>query len=261
MQVVRAGLFELAYVERGHGPAVLWLHGGFVSHEAWAPQRDHFDGSAWRHIYVDLPGHGRSNRAASAYDVEVFASALLTMLENLNVSRAALVGHSLGGMIAQSMARQAPDRVACLVLADTTYSTTSTLLEQAQTALAAVSFKLLGIERIARASARQLSKNREDLKPFICAQMMQHADDLTAYRAMWDAVFRFDSRPWLSQLNLPVLLLLAEQNHATQRQVPGFLAALPHARAEQIPRAGHMLGWDNPEAFNAAVERFLREFL
>ena len=262
MQSISAGPFEIALEERGQGPALLWLHGGFVSHRAWAPQRDLFDTAPFHNIYIDLPGHGASTRAPQLYAVERFAASIWSLLDQMDVPRAALIGHSLGGMIAQTMTLQAPHRVTALALADTTYSTRSTLLEQAQTLLAQGSFRVLGVERIARASARQLSKYREDLKGFIYSEMMTHADDLDAFHAMWRAVFAFDSQSWLHALHdIPTLLLVAEQNHATQRQVAGFMRALPNAQVEVIPRAGHMLGWDNPEAFNAALLRFLTRHL
>lgn len=256
---------EIAYLDdRPDGEVqavVLWLHGGFVSHRAWEPQRDYFQRSEtarhWRHIYVDVPGHGASSRDRRRYDVEEFASDLLALLDALEITEVVCVGHSLGGMIAQTMARRAPERIIAMVLADTTYSTQSTLREGAQTLLARALFRALSIEKIAKMSARQLSTIRPDVGPFIYTEMMTHAADREAFLAMWRAVFEFDSRAWISLIECPVLLLVAQENKATRAQRAGFIRAIQDIEVVEIPRTGHMLGWDNPEAFNKAVEAFV----
>lgn len=265
MHTITSGHSEIAYCEDVPEDAVsgvlLWLHGGFVSHRAWRPQREYFQKSEtshmWRHIYVDLCGHGASTRDPAHYDVECFARDMFVLLEALGVSEVVCVGHSLGGMVAQAMARQAPDLIRGVVLADTTYSTQSTLYEGVQTLLARAMFQVLSVEHVAKMSARQLGAIRPDVGPMIYTEMMTHAGDRAHFLAMWRAVFDFDSRAWLSLIECPVLLLLAAENKATRAQRAGFVKALHDVEVVEIPHSGHMLGWDNPEAFNLAVERFV----
>lgn len=274
----RVGLVEIAYLEdiplrgeraeeREHPlPIVLWLHGGYVTHREWEPQRDHFGKMPWRSVYVDLPGHGESSRCVDRYDVELFARDMLEFLrgiEGANDPRTPVicVGHSLGGMIAQSMARLDPGALSALVLADTTYSTMSTLRESVETQLARLTFRLLSVEKLARMSAKELGARRTDVGPMIYREMMAHAQDRRGFLKLLDAVFSFDSRPWLWRLRLPTLLIVAEENKGTMRQVRGFAKMVPHLELEIIPQAGHMLNWDRPEAFNQIVEQYIERIV
>lgn len=268
----RVGLVEIAYLEDTPPhedvsdeealPIVLWLHGGYVTHREWEPQREHFGKKPWRSVYVDLPGHGGSSRCVDRYDVELFARDMLEFLRGIEGASdprtpVICVGHSLGGMIAQAMAKLEPGALSALILADTTYSTQSTLRESVETRLARLTFSLLSVERLARMSAKELGARRPDVGPMIYREMMAHADDKRGFLKLLEAVFSFDSRPWLWRLRVPTLLLVAEENKGTMRQVRGFLKMVPHLEIEIIRQAGHMLNWDQPEAFNQAVEQYV----
>lgn len=247
------------YVEDtgGPGPAVMLLHGGFVSGREWRPQREAWD-ARWRLLVPDLRGHGRSARTPGVYSVERWSADMLMACARLGIERLVCVGHSLGGMVAQVMARRAPGLVAGVVLADTSYATRATLWDRAQVALAQVSLRLLSVKHIADASARQLGGRRRDVGPFVRQEMMRFADDRAHYLDLWGAVFDFDSRPWLDQVRCPALILVADDNNPTRGQAPRLCAGLGGpAHVRVIPRAGHMLHWDNPIDFNQAVEEFV----
>jgi len=265
VQRERVGLVEFAYVDDTPSdlnedlPVLLWLHGGYVTSESWEPQRDHFRHTKWRSIYLDLPGHGQSTRLLSRYDVNLFARDILEFLKQLNITTVICIGHSLGGMVAQRLAYLAPRTFKALVLADTTYSTRSSVREMAESVLAKGVFSLASTEKLAKMSARQLSGRRVDVGPMIYKQMMEHGENKEALKGMLNAVFKFDSRPWLRHLKLPVLLLVASDNKATNRQISGFIKMLNYIKVEVITNSGHMLNWDQPEKFNQAVEDFIME--
>jgi pimeloyl-ACP methyl ester carboxylesterase len=96
-------------------PAILLLHG--LGDEA----------DTWRHIFPalspeyrviapDLPGFGRSDQPARAYTIPFFQAVILELMDALSLPRGILVGHSMGAVIAHSIALQAPERVERLVL-------------------------------------------------------------------------------------------------------------------------------------------------
>jgi pimeloyl-ACP methyl ester carboxylesterase len=104
---------ELAYTEVGQGPAVLFVQGVGCAGRAWAPQtealsRDH------RCISFDNRGIGGSRGDTRALSVELMARDALALMDALQLERAHLVGHSLGGVIVQRMALIAPERAASL---------------------------------------------------------------------------------------------------------------------------------------------------
>jgi pimeloyl-ACP methyl ester carboxylesterase len=107
---------RIAYVERGHGPAALLLHGAFLNGYQW---RDVIERGATsrRCVAFDNLGHGHTEVAAGqALDFDAQAVAVAAFLDALGVDRADLVGSDSGGGIAQVFAARYPERVRTLCL-------------------------------------------------------------------------------------------------------------------------------------------------
>ena len=105
----------LAYTSAGSGPAIVLIHGLGGNRHTWR----HLIGPLARRnrvIALDLPGHGDSEAPAGDYSPGSHAAAVRDLLVALGVSRASLVGHSLGGGIAVQFAYQFPDRATRLAL-------------------------------------------------------------------------------------------------------------------------------------------------
>src|SRR5947209_13116044 len=119
-RVAVTGGRKLFVFEAGNpaAPALLLIHGLGDEADSW---RHVFEPLAVRHhvIAVDLPGFGRSDPVPS-YQLPVLRDALLDLLDALSLPAATLVGNSLGAMLAQMVALQAPPRVAGLLLVDGT---------------------------------------------------------------------------------------------------------------------------------------------
>ena len=107
---------EHRWLERGDGRPVVLLHGIPTSAELWRHVMPLVDG-AWL-LAWEMPGYGRSWNVAPGVDISVGAQAgrLLAWLDELSIDRAVLVGHDLGGGVAQIAAVSAPERCAGLVL-------------------------------------------------------------------------------------------------------------------------------------------------
>ncbi|SDF67527.1 alpha/beta fold hydrolase [Klenkia brasiliensis] len=104
-----------AFVTAGSGPAVLLLHGIGNSAQTWAGVIDRL---AEHHTVIapDLLGHGDSDKPRGDYSVAGYANGMRDLLSVLDVEQATVVGHSLGGGIAQQFAYQFPERCQRLVL-------------------------------------------------------------------------------------------------------------------------------------------------
>lgn len=98
------------------GPAVLALHGVTANHLCWAPTARRL--ARFRVLAPDLRGRGRSADLPGPYGMAVHAADAIAVLDALGVARAIVVGHSMGGFAALSLAHLHPDRVAGLVLVD-----------------------------------------------------------------------------------------------------------------------------------------------
>jgi pimeloyl-ACP methyl ester carboxylesterase len=110
--------YRRAFVRQGHGPALLFIHGIGDSSDTWAPLIDAF-AQDYTVIAPDLLGHGRSAKPRADYSVAAYANAMRDLLAVLDIERATVVGHSLGGGVAMQFAYQYPERCERLVLVST----------------------------------------------------------------------------------------------------------------------------------------------
>ncbi len=106
---------ELSYLDTGHGPAVLFIHGLLGSHRSWRHLVDKLD-LDYRVLAPDLFGHGASAKPTGDYSLGAHAATLRDLLDHVGVDRATLVGHSLGGGIALQFCYLFPERVERLAL-------------------------------------------------------------------------------------------------------------------------------------------------
>jgi len=109
---------RLHYQRAGAGvPPFVFVHGFACAHEDWRHQAAAFAG---RHCVVacDLRGHGASPGDAASSDIETFGADVAALLGALDLSGAVLVGHSMGTRVVLQAYRDAPERVAALVLVD-----------------------------------------------------------------------------------------------------------------------------------------------
>jgi pimeloyl-ACP methyl ester carboxylesterase len=101
-------------------PAVVFLHGGELDHSVWILQSRYLAHHGYAVLAADLPGHGRSGGAALAR-VEDLADWTVALLDAAGVKDAALVGHSMGSLVALDCAARHPQRVRRIALVGTAF--------------------------------------------------------------------------------------------------------------------------------------------
>jgi pimeloyl-ACP methyl ester carboxylesterase len=106
---------ELAYVDSGAGPTILFIHGLLGSNRNWSHLVARLE-TSHRVVVPDLFGHGASDKPMGDYSLGAHAATLRDLLDRLGVEKATLVGHSLGGGIALQFCYLFPERVERLVL-------------------------------------------------------------------------------------------------------------------------------------------------
>jgi len=100
--------------DEGKGFPLVLVHGFLGSSKMWKPQIDFFK-YHFRVITPDLPGFGRSNKAKSHNSIQSIANLLLDRLEEKKIDKFHLLGHSMGGMIVQEMAKKSGGKISKLV--------------------------------------------------------------------------------------------------------------------------------------------------
>ena len=112
------GTNRVHYVTAGQGRhTIVFVHCWAGNLGFWREQVRALADQA-RLVLIDLPGHGQSDKPHTVYTMDFFASAVLAVMSDAHVDKAALVGHSMGGAVICCVYRQAPEKVAALVSVD-----------------------------------------------------------------------------------------------------------------------------------------------
>jgi pimeloyl-ACP methyl ester carboxylesterase len=114
----RVGLngVELAYERRGGGPAVIFVHGLGGNRSSWMAAAQPVVDAGYEAICVDLRGAGDSDKPRGPYSVEGWSADLVALLDELDVDRGALAGHSVGCMVVEHAALALGDRCRALAM-------------------------------------------------------------------------------------------------------------------------------------------------
>jgi pimeloyl-ACP methyl ester carboxylesterase len=253
--------YHVHVVEKGEGPALVLVHGFGGQTYSYRHQIDRLAKDR-RVVAVDLKGYGYSERRA---DTDLSRTAQVTMLRSLmrelGVERAVLVGHSMGGGVVQRFASMHPEATEALVLVASVGEHAERFRRRLPARLIRPLLPLLAgvaADRLWKASwydpSRALPEDRDEyMRP---PRLKGSMDGLM--QMMNDAVN--DSPIDFARITMPVLLL----NGAGDRVVPIARAQelrqrMPHARLVVIDKAGHLLLEERPDECNRALEEFLRE--
>ncbi|HEX2907614.1 MAG TPA: alpha/beta hydrolase [Phototrophicaceae bacterium] len=249
---------RLAYEIYGQGEPLLLIHGAIVSHLEWRPQLEAL-GKAFQLIMPDVRGHGESGSSSEPYSIQQFAEDLFGLLETLGIQQTIVCGHSMGGAIAQQLTIDHPERVRALVLAETIFRFPQDWKLNLRLKVRNGILRLMGLKRLKRLMGQQFgAKSAEDVA-LLDTIFKPHLTNPANFWNIWKANKGFDNQARLNQIHCPTLILVAENNHATQEQGRIMAQVIPEAQLITIPNAKHGLNWDNPEAFNAAVMEFSKK--
>ena len=235
-------------------PPLLMLHSLGTDLRVWDAQAGALAGS-FRVIRPDMRGHGLTGTTPGPYSIEALAGDALAVLDALDVRRAHVAGLSIGGMIAQSLAAQAPERVASLLLTDTAMALPPPAFWLERAALV----RAQGIAAIADAvMARWVTPGILNSPPAQGLRTMLLRTSAEGYAAAAEAIAAADLRAPTSGLRLPALVLVGAQDTATPPETALALAqAIPGARLEVIAGAAHIPTDEQADAVTAALRRFL----
>jgi 3-oxoadipate enol-lactonase len=249
---------RIGYLEAGSSGGeipIVFLHGVGSDKSVWRPQLGHF-GKAGRAIAFDYPGYGESEFVDGATRDD-FAGAILAAMDALSIERAHICGLSLGGVITIAMHAMAPDRCASLIIADSfaVHPDGQGIHDRSVAASQSMTMRELAE---ARAGVLLGSEASDDLRTEVIETM--GAIDAGAFRLGAVAVWLADQRDRASEIDVPVLILVGEEDGVTPPSLSEELQLLiPNATLQRIPKAGHLANAEQPHAFNSAIESFLSQ--
>jgi pimeloyl-ACP methyl ester carboxylesterase len=236
------------YEIAGNGFPLVLLHGIGSNAQSWHHQIAAF-ATDYCVIAWDAPGFGKSpDLLEREPSIRAFAASLRDLLDSLDVKSAVILGHSLGGIIAQQFYRDYPERVGALILADTTQGGSTNLAERLRmirTMTPAELAEQRAPKLLSAAAPPELV--RETVA--IMSQVRQPGYEFAAI-----AMANSNLKGVLDHINVPLLMIWGAEDTVT----PRWERWPPQATVEIIPAAGHLCYAEQPEFFNMAVMRFLQ---
>ena len=260
MVAARDGVTRLHCRMAGRGLPLVLVHGYLGGGAQW---RDLLQAPppGMRVLAPCLPGFGDSAQLPPPQTIAAFARAVLDFLAARDITRFALLGHSMGGMVAQEITRQSPQAVAALVL----YATGPIGNIPGRFETIAQSREQLLAQGAAAAAARIPAKwlvgaEASPHYPMVAALAGKAAQ--AAHLAGLNAMECWDGRPALALIECPTLIMWGERDVSYPRpQIDLLLAGIAGAKLKTIPGASHLAHLEAAEVFNAALEVFLRAAL
>lgn len=241
-------------------PLIFFIHGLGADSDMWGFQTLALMEAGMRPVTVDLPGFGKTSMDSKKWKFKEITHRLAETVARITSEKVIVAGLSLGGVFAQNLALEYPERIRGLVLASTcTYLRPKTWRNW-------VYLLGRGMKVLLKNPAAQAEQVADHLFPDtsqavyhdIVVEKIKQANP-TAYRNAMKSLILFDNREKIRRLNLPVLVITGEKDGtippAAQTEMAGLI---PGARQVILPCAGHAVNIDQPELFNLHLLEFIR---
>ena len=249
---------EISWDEAGSGPVLLLVHGLPFQKGMWKPQLDTLS-RKFRVIALDLPGFGESSAPVGPPSMESLADLLAAFCRNLALDRIVLAGHSMGGYAGLAFARRHPELLRGLVMvASRAVSDTPDVAANRRSIVARL--KTESPEFVAEAMLpRMLASDSRDIS--LRQSVRELMEPLRSDGIAWaqEAIAsRADFSGLLKDIACPALVVAGEKDQVAPLEEAGIMAAgFRQGRLEVVEKAGHMVSWEQPAAFNAALEKWM----
>lgn len=251
----------------GSGPTVMMLHGIGGGHIAFAPQVETLAAAGYRAVAWDMPGYGYS-APIEPYTFKGLAQSCVDLIDALQCEHVVLLGHSMGGMVAQEVVARRPERVSRLVLCGTSAAfgkrTDGRSADAwAQQFIAQRTAPLDAGQSMAEVAQRLVPQM---VGPGSLPEGLRLAEHCMAgvpaatYRRALDCLVTFDRQAALSAINVPTLLIGGEFDRVAAPAVMKQMAdAIPDARYAELKGIGHLMNLEAPDEFDALLLDFLAQ--
>lgn len=236
----------------GDGPTVMLLHGWMVSADVnWWGAYEDLRAAGYRVLAIDHRGHGRGLRQFEPFRLTDCAADAAMAMRALDAAPGIVVGYSMGGAIAQLVARDHPDVVSGLVVSATAQHWQDPQTRRYWRLMGALGLMLsLAPQRIWRWGFRRVGIPENDKTAWLLSELTRGSarDIAEAGREME----RFDSRPWLGALDVPAAMVITTRDELISQRKQRELAAALRAEVFEVSLTHNELPFRR-EAYNPAL--------
>ncbi len=268
---VDTGSIHLTIAEEGVGGRPLMLVHGFTgAKEDFGDFLVPLAERGWHVVAPDLRGHGASDKPTdeSAYTLSIFAGDVLALADALGWSRFTLLGHSMGGMIAQQMLLAAPDRIEALILMDTAHGRLEGALDEGMIERAIAYIRANGIEAWKQMMESQADRGlstpadlrvraeRPGYVEFGERKLLAVSPEMVA-SVLGQFATVDDRLERLAAHTTPTLVIVGEQDKPFIGPSERMADVMPGASLAVIPEGGHSPQFESPDEWWRALSGFL----
>lgn len=254
------------FVRSGSGsPALVFVHGFACTHEDWRHQVEPFERTN-EVVACDLRGHGKTPGRPQECSIEHYGGDVAALVNNLELERVVLVGHSMGCRVVLEAARLISDKIAGIVLVDGSLNATSD--PQGAEVAARATVEKLGYPKFAEALFRQMFFKPSPEAEAIVARAVKSSAEFGPH--LWPRITRWDAGSMdvaFAALRAPVLAIQSTTRNAQLQRAPlkpgdtspwiDYLRSRG-ARVEIVRDTGHFTQLEAPAAVNRLIAEFLK---
>jgi pimeloyl-ACP methyl ester carboxylesterase len=247
---------SLYYEERGQGKPIILIHGFPLDHSIWNEVVQQLADKA-RVITPDLRGYGASPKPEGDYSMRTMADDILALMDRLNLEKAIVAGHSMGGYITLAFAKAYPQRLSGVGLVAT--QAAADLPERRQARLILVDeIKRKGPQAVIHATLKKYSRNPEVLK--YTQELMQKAAPHVLMACLRGMADREDMMDFLKEISVPTVVIAGEQDDLIPiERAFEVVERLQRGWVVSIPNAGHMPMMEAPQRVASAFIELLQQ--
>jgi 3-oxoadipate enol-lactonase len=246
---------DLYVEEYGQGIPVIFLHGFPFDHTIWQPLVPLLQSEA-RLILPDLRGFGKSPVTEGVYTMRLLAEDIELLMDRLQIEKAVIVGHSMGGYVTLAFAQAYPNRLSGLGLLATQSAADNAERRQSRyKAAEAVHHK--GARVVASSMVNTLTPRQELVQPITDLIMRAHPQGIVG--SLKGMAERPDLTGELSNIQVPAVVLAGKSDQLMPLERAETLAQmLPKGWLVEIPNAGHMLMMEDPQAVASSLRQVIQ---
>lgn len=251
---------RLYYVQEGSGPDLVLIHGVGSQHGDWGEVARRL-APKFSILRYDLRGHGTSEAPPGPYKAEDFAADLIALMDETGLRRPHIAGFSLGGLIAQCIALNHPDRVHKLALLGTVAGRTPEERARVEGRLGFIASSHPA-DYFDQSVGRWFTEAFREANPDVVAgrKAVVTAMDGAAYAAAYHALAMTDFGDRLGEISHETLVSTGEDDIGSNPRMARFMADhIPNARLEILPGLRHSILLEAPDLVAALLTDFFAE--
>ena len=253
---------SMYYAIHGAGEPIVFIAGFGMDHTSWQTIVDKFK-DYYQVILFDNRGAGQTDVPDGPYTIEEMAHDVVQLCAKLGVIRAHFIGNSMGGFILQTIAYKHPELVKSAIISNSTATPNTCFYIYADAQLELLKTEA-SLTALAKASCSWAFSFQFLSRPGMIEHLIQlglenpYPFSVKGYAGQYAAIAQFDSKTWVNQIQVPTLVLAADQDLVFVESSVKLLAdQIPNASYYCFEECGHLPHIEYPEQFSKVILAFI----